>query len=171
MSSSAVTTSCERNPSVPTAAFWAVTMGLLWILGTGACAKDRGAAGPRAVYMPAQADLPFSPAVRVGKMIYLSGQIATTLATPRAVVAGGIEPETRQVMENIKEVLEKNGASMDDVVKCTVMLADIREWPAMNSVYTTYFSKNKPARSAFAASGLALGARVEIECWALAPKS
>ena len=102
-------------------------------------------------------------------MIYLAGQIATTEATPRAVVPGGIEPETRQVMENIKAVLEKNGASLRDVVKCTVMMADMREWASMNTVYATYFPERKPARSSFGTSGLALGARVEIECMAYRP--
>ncbi|WP_394831436.1 Rid family detoxifying hydrolase [Pendulispora rubella] len=106
---------------------------------------------------------PFSPAVRVGKTLYLAGQVGTTPGTDQ-LAPGGIEGETRQVMENIKDVLAKSGASMNNVVKCTVMMADISEWARMNSVYVTYFPTNKPARSAFAASGLALGARVEIEC-------
>ncbi|MEJ7810115.1 MAG: alpha/beta hydrolase-fold protein [Gemmatimonadaceae bacterium] len=109
---------------------------------------------------------PFSPAVRVGNMLYLSGQIGT--GADGAVVPGGIGAETRQTMENIKDVLEKTGSSLDRVVKCTVMLADMREWDAMNVVYAGYFPRDKPARSALGANGLALGARVEIECWALA---
>ena len=109
---------------------------------------------------------PFSPAVRVGNMLYLSGQIGIASSTASAVVPGGIEAETRQTLENIKDVLEKTGSSMERVVKCTVMLADMREWDRMNVVYASYFPKNKPARSALGASGLALGARVEIECWA-----
>ena len=109
---------------------------------------------------------PFSPAVRVGNMLYLSGQIGVPSATATAVVSGGIEAETRQTMENIKDVLQRTGSSMDHVVKCTVMLADMREWDRMNVVYASYFPKNKPARSAIGANGLALGARVEIECWA-----
>ena len=104
----------------------------------------------------------FSEAVRVGHMLYLSGQIGTVPGTS-ILAPGGIQAETRQTMENIKAVLEKNGSSMDRVVKATVMLADIAEWPAMNEVYVTYFPKNKPARSAFAGSGLALNARCEIE--------
>lgn len=107
---------------------------------------------------------PFSPAVRVGDMLYLSGQIGT--AADGRLVGGGIAAETRQTMENIRDVLERSGSSLDRVVKCTVMLADMREWDAMNEVYTTFFPSHKPARSAFGASGLALGARVEIECWA-----
>lgn len=109
---------------------------------------------------------PFSPAVRVGNMLYLSGQIGTDAAARGQLVAGGVEAETKQTMENIKDVLEKSGSSMDRVVKCTVMMADMAEWDRMNSVYATYFPRNKPARSAFGASGLALGARVEIECLA-----
>ncbi len=72
-------------------------------------------------------------------------------------------------MENIREVLERNGSSMDRIVKCTVMLADIAEWAEMNAVYVTYFPEHRPARSAFGTSGLALGARVEIECLATVP--
>ena len=105
---------------------------------------------------------PFSPAVRVGSTLYLSGQIGTD-STGR-LVAGGIGPETRQTMENIRDVLARTGSSLDRVVKCTVMMADMAEWPAMNAIYTTYFPTHKPARSALGANGLALGARVEIEC-------
>jgi 2-iminobutanoate/2-iminopropanoate deaminase len=99
-------------------------------------------------------------------MLYLSGQIGTPGSSGNAVVPGGIEAETRQTMENIKDVLQKTGSSMDRVVKCTVMMADMREWDRMNVVYAQYFPNNKPARSALGANGLALGARVEIECWA-----
>jgi reactive intermediate/imine deaminase len=107
---------------------------------------------------------PFSDAVRVGNMLYLSGQIGT--GADGKIVPGGIQGETRQTMENIRTILERHGASMNDVVKCTAMLVDMREWGAMNEVYVTYFPKHKPARSAIGANGLALGARVEIECWA-----
>jgi reactive intermediate/imine deaminase len=124
---------------------------------------------PPAVYAPSEGELPFSPAVRSGPMLYLSGQIGTTSMTPPTLAAGGIEAEARQTMENIKGVLAKNGASMDDIVKCTVMMADMREWAAMNTVYASYFPKHKPARSSFGTSGLALGARVEIECSAYRP--
>jgi reactive intermediate/imine deaminase len=79
---------------------------------------------------------------------------------------GGISGETRQTMDNISRVLEEFGSSMDDVVKCSVFLADMSEWGAMNDVYKTYF-KNPPARSALGVSGLALNARVEIECIAV----
>ena len=108
---------------------------------------------------------PFSPAVRVGNVIFLSGQIGTDASASGGVVAGGIEAETRQTLDNIKKVLTDIGSSMDKVVKCTVMMADMKEWDRMNTVYITYFTPGRlPARSAFGANGLALGARVEIEC-------
>lgn len=112
---------------------------------------------------------PFSPAVQVGNLLFLAGQIGTAANAQGSVVPGGIQPETRQTMENIKDVLEKSGSSLDRVVKCTVFMADMREWDAMNEVYSTFFPRNKPARSALGANGLALGARVEIECIAAVP--
>ena len=108
--------------------------------------------------------LPFSPAVRVGTMLYLAGQVGTD--QDGRLVAGGIREETRQTMTNIRQVLERNGSSLDRVVKCLVMLADIREWGAMSEEYVKFFPIHRPARSAFAGTGLALGARVEIECMA-----
>jgi len=111
---------------------------------------------------------PFSEAVRVGHMLYLSGQVGEVPSGPgeAMLVEGGIQAETRQAMENIKAVLERYGSSMDRVVKCLVMIDDMSEWPAMNEVYGAYFPDHKPARSAIGADGLALGATVEIECWA-----
>jgi 2-iminobutanoate/2-iminopropanoate deaminase len=109
--------------------------------------------------------LPFSEAVRVGDVLYLSGSIG--LDSSGALVSGGIEAETHQTLANMQAVLERHGSSMGRVVKCTVMLADMAEWPAMNGVYIQHFTTNLPARSAFGTSGLALGARVEIECIAL----
>ena len=108
---------------------------------------------------------PFSPAVRVGNLIYLAGQIGTDATASGAVVSGGIAAETRQTLENIKRVLAAVGSSMDRVVKCTVFMADMKEWDAMNAGYRTYFTApNFPARSALGTTGLALNARVEIEC-------
>lgn len=115
--------------------------------------------------MESSRPLPFSGAVRVGHTLYLSGQLGTDSSA--RLVAGGIGPETRQVMENIRAILARAGATMDQVVKCTVMLADMGDWDAMNREYVTYFSGRLPARSAFGASGLALGAQVEIECTAV----
>jgi reactive intermediate/imine deaminase len=108
-------------------------------------------------------NLPFSEAVRVGDLLYLSGQLGTQPGTT-TLVPGGIGPETRQTMENIKAALRRHGSSMDRVVKCTVFLADIKEWGAMNEVYRTFFGATPPARSSIGTSGLAMGARVEIEC-------
>ena len=111
-------------------------------------------------------NVPFSEAVRVGNTLYLSGNIGN-IPGQKKLVEGGIKAETKQAMENIKRVLERNGSSFDKVFKCTVMLADIKEWGAMNEVYKTYFPKNRfPARSAFGTSGLALNARTEITCMA-----
>lgn len=109
------------------------------------------------------ATLPFSEAVRVGDVLYLSGQVGIKPGTMQ-LVAGGIREEARQALENIRTSLVANGYTLGDVVKCTVMLADISEWAAFNEVYKTFFSAPYPARSALGANGLALGARVEVEC-------
>ena len=108
--------------------------------------------------------LPFSEAVQVGDLLFLSGQIGAVPGT-LTLAPGGIEAEAVQAMENIKGVLQRHGSSMDRVVKCTVFLADMRDWPAFNTVYRRYFTPGRyPARSALGANGLALGARVEVEC-------
>ena len=110
--------------------------------------------------------LPFSEAVRAGDTLYLSGQIGIKPGTLE-LVPGGIAGESRQALENIRTTLETHGYSLRDVVKCTVMLADIGEWAAFNEVYRGFFAPPYPARSAFGTSGLALGARVEVECIAV----
>lgn len=107
--------------------------------------------------------LPFSDAVRVGDLLFLSGQIGTPPGGMQ-VVPGGIKAEARQTLANIQATLEANGYTLKDVVKCTVMLADISEWAAFNEVYKSVFAAPFPARSALGANGLALGARVEVEC-------
>jgi len=104
----------------------------------------------------------FASAVRVGNLLFLSGQIGTD-STGR-LVAGGLQAEARQALNNIKNVLEKNGSSLDRVVKCTVFLADMKDYQDFNDIYVTYFRARKPARSAFGATGLARNARLEIEC-------
>jgi len=128
------------------------------------------AAGPEVRFLKdqnyAELNLPFSEAVQVGDLLFLSGQLGMAPGT-REVVPGGIGPETKQTLENIKATLERHGSSMSRVVKCTVFLADIAEWAAMNEVYVTYFPTNPPARSALGSSGLAMGARTEIECIAV----
>lgn len=110
--------------------------------------------------------LPFSDAVGIDGMLVLSGQLGVDPVTFK-LVAGGIEAETRQIFSNMERILAMRGAGLDDIVKCTVMIADIAEWPAFNALYVGYFPGPKPARSAFGANGLALGARVELECWAV----
>lgn len=111
--------------------------------------------------------LPFSSAVRVGNILYLSGSIGVLPGT-RQLVDTGIVKQTQQTLENIKAVLTYAGSSMERVFKCTVFLTNIRDFDDMNRVYTTFFPKDPPARSTVAGSGLALGAKVEIECLATA---
>ena len=111
---------------------------------------------------------PFSAAVRAGDMLYLSGAIGSGAD---GALPAGIEAQTRQVMENIREVLTGAGASFDDVVRCVVMLEEMADWPAFNRVYVTYFNpERRPARSVFGADGLARGALVEVECTAYVPE-
>ena len=114
----------------------------------------------------APAELPFSDGVRVGNLVMLSGQLGNVPGTMQ-LVPGGIEAETRQTFENIRRTLEAHGLSLRDVVRVQVMLADIADWPRFNEIYREYFSEPFPARSAFAANGLALGARVEVEAFAV----
>jgi reactive intermediate/imine deaminase len=105
--------------------------------------------------------------VRVGDLVFVSGTLGTT-GTGLTLVPGGIQPETRQVMENIKRTLAAAGLGMDRLVKCTAYLADLMEWPAMNEVYRSYFTNGRfPARAAVQAT-LLNGARVELECIAAA---
>ena len=112
------------------------------------------------------AGIPLSEAVRVGDTLYLSGQVGIVPGTMK-LAPGGLEGETRQTMENIKTSLEAHGYSMNDLVKCLVMLADISQWATFNEVYKSYFGERYPARSAFGANGLAIGAQVEVECIAV----
>lgn len=116
------------------------------------------------------AKMPFSEAVRVGDIVFLSGQLGNKPGT-KELVPGGLEAETRQTMENIGRVLKANGLTYDNVFKCLVMMADISKWAEFNKVYLEYFKPDRlPARSAFGAKALALGAQLEIECWAYAGK-
>ena len=122
-----------------------------------------------ATYFGGGNGLPFSEAVQVDDMLYLSGQIGVAPGTT-TLVPGGITGEARQAMDNIGAILGRRGLGFDDVVKCTVMLGNIKDWQAFNAVYTGYFKPQRmPARSAFAASGLAFGGTVEVECWAHFP--
>lgn len=109
--------------------------------------------------------LPFSDAVRSGDLLILSGQLGNRPGTLE-LADGGLEGQAKQALENVKAIVEANGLTMNDVVKCTVMLADMNDWQAFNAVYVSYFPGPKPARSAFGAAGLAMGAKLELECWA-----
>ncbi len=110
---------------------------------------------------PTRQNTPFSDAVETEDFLFLAGQIGRD-HTKGALVEGGITAETKQVIENIKAVLEHHELSLDHVVKCTVILADINDFSAFNEVYKMYFTK-KPARTPFAAAGLAGNANIEIE--------
>lgn len=113
--------------------------------------------------------LPFSPAVRVHDMVYLSGEIGRRPGTTE-LVPGGITAEAKQAMDNIAATLAANRLTFADVVQCHVFLANMTDWPDFNKVYVAYFPSGKyPARSALGANGLALGARVEVECMAHDP--
>jgi 2-iminobutanoate/2-iminopropanoate deaminase len=151
-----------RLPAVP-----CLLSAVLAVLACSGSSETR-LSGPPAEFvpMPGRSDLPFSALVRVGPMLYLSGQLGTD-RTGR-LVAGGIAPETAQALANIKALLDAHGSGMDRVVKCTAMLADMAEWGAMNQEYIKHFPAHRPARSAFGTTGLALGARIELECVALA---
>lgn len=112
--------------------------------------------------------LPFSDAVRVGDILYLSGQIGIG---PDGKLPSGIEAQTKQAMDNLGAVLKRAGLGYSDVFHCTALLADMKDWPQFNKVYVPYFPAGKmPARSALGANGLALGALLEIECQAYAGK-
>ena len=135
-------------------------------------AASAAAAAPPVEVFPAPAlqgrAAPFSSAVRVGDILYLSGAIGMT---PDGKRPAGIEAQSRQTMDNIGAVLKRAGLGWNDVVKCTVMLDNIADWATFNSIYVTYFPDGKfPARSAFGADGLALGALMELECLAYAGK-
>lgn len=109
-------------------------------------------------------NFPFSEAVKVGNTLYLSGQVGVVPETQQ-IAPDGIASESHQVMKNIKAVLEAHGYAMDNLIKCTVFLADMTEWPAFNEIYKGYLTEGKlPARSALGVNELALGARVEVEC-------
>ena len=151
---------------------------LLILVTTGACSLTQNTSNtyhkeisPEIVHYVSdnteKSDAPFSDATIVNNVIYIAGQIGRVPGT-RKVVAGGIREETKQAMKNVQTIVSTLGSSMDKVFKCTCMLADISEWEAMSEEYKTFFKQEKrPSRSAFATTGLALGAKVEIECWAV----
>lgn len=107
--------------------------------------------------------LPYTPAVRAGDWLIVSGQIGVL---DGVLVSGGFEPELRQTVANLKARLDESGASMGQVVKTTVFLADLGDYASMNDIYGGAFAEPRPARSAFAVAQLPFDARVEIEAWA-----
>ncbi|MTV36518.1 RidA family protein [Duganella radicis] len=110
---------------------------------------------------------PFSLAVRTGDLVFLSGQLGTD---DKGLVPGGFEAQSRKAMDNVADILKGMGLGMDNVVKCTIMMADMSKWGDFNKVYVSYFKPGRlPARSALGANGLALGGEVEVECVAYAP--
>jgi reactive intermediate/imine deaminase len=112
--------------------------------------------------------LPFSTAVRAGDTVYLSGAVGIDA---NGKLGDGLAAQAKLAMDNLGAGLKQAGLGWADVVKCTVMLDDMKDWPAFNQVYVTYFPDGKfPARSAFGADGLALGALLEVECIAHAGK-
>jgi len=141
----------------------AIAAGVLAIMASDVSAHaDRPAVEHIGKPMLGDQRLPFSSAVRVGDLLFLSGQLGNT---PDGKLPQGIEAQARQTMDNIGAVLKGQGLGFGDLVKCTVMLDDMAAWPAFNKVYVTYFPDGKyPARSAFGADGLALGALLEVEC-------
>ncbi len=151
----------RRAPPVP-AALALLTLTLL----LGACAADRSP--PPAFYSSSVPNAPFSAAVRLGETLYLSGQIGIG---PDGKLPADFEAQARQALDNVGGALRQAGAGFDDVVKCTVMLADMSRWEDFNRIYVTYFRPGRlPARSALGANGLARGAQVEIECLARVPR-
>ncbi|MHA7832221.1 MAG: Rid family detoxifying hydrolase [Flagellimonas sp.] len=110
---------------------------------------------------PKKQDAPFSDAVQAGNMYFLAGQIGMDHTT-RTLVKGGVQAETEQAIKNIQAVLAQHGMTLANVVKCTVILAEIEDFAAFNEIYTQYFTK-KPARTAFAAKGLAANGSIEID--------
>jgi 2-iminobutanoate/2-iminopropanoate deaminase len=133
------------------------------VLLTAACASNRPATTNRPEFIvPNRGNGPFSPVVRVGNLLFVSGQIGSDSAG--GLAKGGTGPETTAAMRRISQLLAQAGSSLDRVAKCTVMLADMRDWTVMNEAYNSFFPQRRPARSSFGTTGLAVGAHVEIEC-------
>ncbi|WP_313790928.1 Rid family detoxifying hydrolase [Allomuricauda sp. SCSIO 65647] len=114
---------------------------------------------------PERQKAPFSEAVQAGNLFFLAGQIGMDRAVGK-LAEGGIQGETEQAIKNIQGVLARHGLTLDNVVKCTVILSDINDFRAFNEIYVKYFTK-KPARTTYAAAGLAVGAKIEIDVTAV----
>ena len=149
-----------RNPSCLTAALATV------MLSAAAAAADRAIVEHLNSGKVYPTNVPLSEAVKVDDTLYLSGQIGVKPGKLE-LVPGGLREEGRQTLENLRTTLETHGYSLRDVVKCTVMLADIAKWGEFNEIYKGFFTPPYPARSALGVTGLALGAQVELECIAV----
>jgi len=134
---------------------------LFFLLGMTSCQQTPQDPVFHKSHEPKKSEAPFSDVVEANGFLFLAGQVGMDHTT-RTLVEGGIKDETKQCIENIKAVLAEHNSSLDKVVKCTVVLKDINDFAAFNEVYKTYFP-NKPARTTFAASGLAVGAHIEID--------
>ena len=117
------------------------------------------------IYRGADSRLPFIPAKKVGDTLWMSGQIGNLPGT-MVLASTSAEGQMHQTMKNIGMVLQEHGLNFNHLTKCTLMLADINDWASVSEVYKTYFPKELPTRSAFATNGLALGAKLEVECLA-----
>lgn len=142
-----------------------VAVAAVALAGSTACAQPAKAPEYLGATVPGR---PFTPAVRAGDMLYLSGQLGTAAD---GTLPPDFDSQVHNVMANVAKVAAIGGAGMDDLVKCTVMLADMKQWPRFNEIYVTYFKPGRlPARSAFGTNGLALGGAVELECIAYKPR-
>ncbi|MBK1618402.1 hypothetical protein CKO42_08110 [Lamprobacter modestohalophilus] len=147
------------RPSKSFAKFCLTALAFSSFLAVNAQARDDITAYPST----AVEGLPYSGAVKAGDTVYVGGVLGTAPGT-KELVPGGIGPETRQSLNHVKDMLELAGASLDDTVKCVVLLADIDDFPAMNDVYREFFPKNPPTRSTIIVPAIPLGAAVEVEC-------
>ena len=135
----------------------------IWMIAAALAALATPAAA-QVTFHPAWEGAPFSESAEVNGILYLSGQIGSRADRS---LPDGMEAQARQAMDNIKAAVERRGLTMDHVFKCTVMMADMRQWGDFNKIYVTYFKPGRlPARSAFGANGLAMGALLEVECMA-----
>ncbi|MFN5084216.1 MAG: RidA family protein [Novosphingobium sp.] len=148
----------------------AAVLALAALVAASPVAANKPAPAPGPVFTPSELPYPFSSAVQVGDVLYLSGQLGAEDGGGK-VVPGGIGPESEQMFRRISQTLKAHGLDFDDVFKCSVFLADMADWPAFNTIYARHFKPDRyPARSAMGVNGLALGARVEMECWAHKPQ-
>jgi 2-iminobutanoate/2-iminopropanoate deaminase len=115
---------------------------------------------------------PYSPIVRAGEWLITSGQLGLdpTADTP-TLVKGDTAAQFSQALENGRTLLEENGASLSDVVRTAIFLTDLGDYAAINEVYVSFFGDHRPARSAIGVASLPMGAAIEVELWAIAPKS